>query len=148
LMTPMVLFIKSPRDLRTPSALADLEQMAARVSQLPDITAIRGLTRPTGDPLEQTKVSYQAGEVGNKLDDAANQIQNHNGDLDALTNGANKLADALASVRSQVNDAVTKFNPMVTQLNNAENMLGGDKTIAALRQASQLAGQMKALGTK
>jgi len=123
LMTPMVLFVKSPRDLRTSSALADLEQMAARVSQLPDITLVRGLTRPTGDPLEQTKVSYQAGEVGSKLDDAANQIQNHGGDLDQLTNGANKLADALAQVRSQVNDAVTKFNPMVTSLNNAENML-------------------------
>ena len=63
MMTPMVLFIKSPRDLRTASALADLEQMAARVSQLPDITAVRGLTRPKGDPLEQTKVSLDRKSV-------------------------------------------------------------------------------------
>ncbi len=64
-----MLLVTSPRDLRTPAALADLEQMAQRVSQVPDIAMVRGLTRPNGGPLEQTKVSYQAGEVGGKLDE-------------------------------------------------------------------------------
>ena len=98
-MTPLVLFIQSSHDLRTPNALADLEQIAGRVSQLPDITMVRGLTRPNGEPLEQTKVSFQAGEVGSKLDEAASQIQNHGGDLDKLVNGADQLADALAQMR-------------------------------------------------
>ena len=40
---------------------------------------VRGLTRPNGGPLEQTKVSYQAGEVGGKLDEASSLIQNHGG---------------------------------------------------------------------
>ena len=43
---PQYLFIQSPHDLRTPEALADLEQMAQRVSQLPGIASIRGVTRP------------------------------------------------------------------------------------------------------
>jgi RND superfamily putative drug exporter len=146
MMTPMVLFVKSPRDLRTPSALADLEQMAARVGQLPDITLVRGLTRPNGDPLEQTKVSYQAGEVGNKLDEASDQIANHGGDLDKLVNGANQLADALAGVRDQVNSAVTSMSGLVATLTTLEALMGGDKTINALEQASQMAGQMKSLG--
>ena len=45
---PQYLFIKSPHDLRTPRALADLEQMAQRVSQLPGIAMVRGVTRPDG----------------------------------------------------------------------------------------------------
>ncbi len=45
---PEYLFIQSPHDLRTPQALADLEQMAQRVSQLPGIAMIRGITRPSG----------------------------------------------------------------------------------------------------
>ncbi len=98
-MTPLVLFIQSSHDLRTPNALADLEQIAGRVSQLPNITTVRGLTRPNGEPLEQTKVSFQAGEVGSKLDEASSQIQNHGGDLDKLVNGADQLADALAEIR-------------------------------------------------
>ena len=44
--------------------------MAQRVSQLPGIEMVRGITRPTGESFEQAKASYQAGEVGSKLDDA------------------------------------------------------------------------------
>jgi putative drug exporter of the RND superfamily len=145
-MTPMVLFIKSSHDLRTPAALADLEQMAARVSQLPDITLVRGLTRPNGDPLEQMKLSFQAGEVGSKLDDASDQITNHGGDLDKLTNGANQLADALAHLRDQVTGAVSSLSGVVGALTVMEQLLGGDKTINALDQGAQFTGNMKTLG--
>ena len=34
-----------------PRALADMEQMANRISQLPDIAAVRGITRPNGEML-------------------------------------------------------------------------------------------------
>ena len=145
-MTPMVLFIESSHDLRTPAALADLEQMAARVSQLPDITRVRGLTRPNGDPLEQMKLSFQAGEVGSKLDDASDQITNHGGDLDKLTNGANQLAGALAQLRDQVTGAVSSLSGVVGALTAMEQLLGGDKTINALDQGAQFTGSMKTLG--
>jgi uncharacterized membrane protein YdfJ with MMPL/SSD domain len=45
---PEYLLIQSPHDLRSPRALADLEQLAQRVSQIPGIAKIRGATRPTG----------------------------------------------------------------------------------------------------
>jgi RND superfamily putative drug exporter len=42
------IYVRSGRDLRTPQALADLEQMAQRVSQLPDIASVRpGGSAPT-----------------------------------------------------------------------------------------------------
>jgi RND superfamily putative drug exporter len=145
-MTPEALVIRSPDDLRTPAALADLEQMAQRVSQVPGITMVRGLTRPNGGPLEQTKVSYQAGEVGGKLDKASTVIQNHGGDLDKLANGANALADALAQVRGQVNGAVGTVSTLVNALSVMENLMGGDKTLNDLDRTAQLAGRMRALG--
>ena len=145
-MTPLVLFIQSSHDLRTPNALADLEQIAGRVSQLPNITMVRGLTRPTGEPLEQTKVSFQAGEVGSKLDEAANQIQNHGGDLDKLVNGSNQLADALAEIRAQVTGAVSSLSGVVSALTMMEQLMGGDALIGTLEQAGQLTGRMKTLG--
>lgn len=43
---PSYVLVQSPRSLRTPQALADLEQMAARISQLPDIAMVSGITRP------------------------------------------------------------------------------------------------------
>ena len=54
---PEYLFITSPQDLRTPQALADLEQMAQRVSQIPGIAMVRGVTRPTGESLEQARAT-------------------------------------------------------------------------------------------
>ena len=145
-MTPMLLFIESSHDLRTPGALADLEQMAQRVSQLPDITLVRGITRPNGGPLEQTKVSYQAGEVGGKLDEASNVISTHGGDLDKLAGGANQLADALAMVRTQVNGAVGTVSTLVTALSAMQNAMGGDKTLNDIDRTAQLAGRMRSLG--
>src|SRR6185437_9879486 len=41
---PEYIFVQSPRDLRNPQALAALEQMADRVSQLPHVAAISGIT--------------------------------------------------------------------------------------------------------
>jgi putative drug exporter of the RND superfamily len=100
--TPQYLLIQSPHDLRTPTALADLEQMASRVSQLPDVALVRGITRPTGKTLEQATLSFQAGQVGTRLNDASSQIQGNSGNLDKLAGGARQLSDSLATVRGTV----------------------------------------------
>src|SRR5262249_25949121 len=68
---PDYIYSRAPHDWPTPPALADMEQMAQRVAQLPNVAAVRAVPRPTGEPIEQTKVSYQAGEVGSKLQDAS-----------------------------------------------------------------------------
>src|SRR6202008_5142656 len=102
---PQYIYVRAPQDLRTSRVLADLDQMAQRVSQLPNVAAVRGVTRPTGQPIEQTKVSYQAGEVGSKLEDASSQISDKSSDLDKLSGGAHQLASSLATVRDQVNGA-------------------------------------------
>jgi putative drug exporter of the RND superfamily len=145
-MTPEVLLVTSPQDLRTPAALADLEQMAQRVSQLPDIVMVRGLTRPTGQSLEQTKLSFQAGEVGSKLDEASNQIKNHGGDLDHLASGADQLANALADVRGQVTQAVAGVSTLVNALSVMQGAMGADKTLNDLGNSATLAARMRALG--
>ena len=144
-LTPMMLFVKSSHDLRTPAALADLEQVASRVSQVPGITMVRGLTRPNGEPLEQMKLSWQAGEVGGRLDEASNEITNHGDDLDHLVNGSNQLADALAQLRDQVATAVTSLSGVVGPLTAMEQALGGDQTIAALNSGAAITGQIKTL---
>jgi RND superfamily putative drug exporter len=145
-LTPMVMFVRSSHDLRTPTALADLEQIAARVSQVPGVTLVRGLTRPNGDPLEQMKLSFQAGEVGGQLDQASTAIATHGDDLDKLVNGSNQLADALAQLRDQVSQSVSSLSGVVATLTTIEEALGGDKTIAALAQGASYTGQMKTLG--
>lgn len=145
-MSPMILYVSSPRDLRTPAALGDLEIMSRRIADLPNIVMVRGLTRPNGEPLKETKVSFQAGEVGGKLNEASGAISDHGADLEHLVGGSRQLAVALAEVRSQVNDAVTGSADIVNMLETMLQLMGGDKTIAGLDTASQYVGRMRALG--
>lgn len=127
-LLPEYIYVRSPRDLRTPQALADLEQMAQRVSQLPGIAAVRGVTRPTGQQLDQTKISYQTGEVGAKLEDASTMINSRTGDLDKLSGGAQQLATALAGVRDQVDRAGTSMTAMTATLGKVQQQLGSPQT--------------------
>ncbi|WP_156764515.1 RND family transporter [Mycobacterium sp. E3247] len=146
LIVPEYLFISSPQDLRTAKALADLEQMAQRVSQVPGVAMVRGITRPTGQSLEQAKTSWQAGEVGDKLDAGSRQIVDHTGDLDRLAGGANLMAGRLGDVRTQVNQAVSAVGGMVDALAALQNIFGGNRALAELDGAERLVNGMRSLG--
>ncbi len=123
-LLPQYIYIHSPQDLRTPQALADMEQMAQRVSQLPNIAAVRGITRPDGKPLDQAKLSYQAGQVGDALHGASTQISDKTNDLDALTSGADKLASTLAMVRDQIHSASGSVSGLTSTLSQVQGQLG------------------------
>jgi RND superfamily putative drug exporter len=134
---PQYIFIQSPHDLRTTKALADLEQMAQRVSQLPDIAKVQGVTRPTGAPLEQATLSYQAGEIGNNLADASSKIAGSTDARAALTGGAGKLADSLATVRDQLtkttgvlDDLSKTMASMKTQLESSQEFQDAQRELA------------------
>ncbi|MGH3633800.1 MAG: RND family transporter [Mycobacterium sp.] len=143
---PQYLFIQSPHDLRTPQALADLEQMARRVSQLPGIATVRGITRPTGESLEQASVTYQAGEVGTKLNDTSNLITDHTGELNRLANGANTLADNISNLRSGVSQAIPSVHDVVDALTKVQKQFAGGATLKELDDAANLISAMHALG--
>src|SRR6202044_160405 len=99
---PEYLFVQSPRDLRNPQALADLEQMADRVSHLPNVAAISGIPQPTGNVPEQFRATYQAGAIGALLANGSTMINDHTNDLNRLSAGAGTLADNLGDVRGKV----------------------------------------------
>src|SRR5690606_11052664 len=61
------LLVQSDTDMRTAKALADLDQLASRIAQMPGITRVSGVTRPTGDRLEQAQLSWQNGQIGDKM---------------------------------------------------------------------------------
>jgi RND superfamily putative drug exporter len=143
---PEYLFVHSPHDLRNPKALADLEQMAQRVSQLPGVAMVRGITRPMGESLEQARLAYQAGEVGSKLNDASKQINGHAKDLNKLTSGADQLAGALGDVRSQVGQSMAGVRGLVDALTFLQNKFGDNKTFDEIDNAAKLVTNMRELG--
>ena len=121
---PQYILISSPQDLRTPKALADMEQMAYRVSQVPDIEIVRGITRPTGESLEQARLSFQAGEVGTPLNQAADAINTNVDNLNLLNFGADQIADAIGSVRGQLGQTLATVSYLVQSLAYMQNQYG------------------------
>jgi putative drug exporter of the RND superfamily len=135
---PEYILVQSPHDLRTPQALADLEQMADRVSQLPNIAAISGITRPTGNVPEQFRATYQAGAIGTFLAGGSTLINDHTNDLNRLVEGAGTLADNLGDVRGQVGQLATSVQSLVDSFSSMKNQYGGDTLVNEVDTAAEL----------
>ncbi len=143
---PEYLLVQSPHDLRTPGALADLEQMAQRVSQIPGVAMVRGVTRPTGQSLELARATYQAGQVGAQLGAGAGLINDHTNDLNRLSSGAGLLADKLGDVRTQVSQAIGGVSSLVDSLASVQAVFGGGKTLGEIDTAARLVSSIRTLG--
>jgi len=143
---PMYLVIRSPNDLRTAKALADLDQLAQRVSQVPGVHAVRGVTRPTGQTIPEAKATFQAGEVGERLLGASGMIAQRSGDLTRLTSGANQLANSLGDVQGQVNTAVGSVSNIIDALAYIQGIAGGEQTFEELDKYARLVDGLRQLG--
>ena len=143
---PEYILIQSPRDLRTPQALADLEQLASRVAQLPNVGLVSGITRPLGEVPPEFRATYQAGLVGDRLADGSAQIGQRSGDLNRLATGANTLADSLSDVRGQINKIVPTIQSLVSEFSSVRTQYGGDKLVRDVDNAAKLVDSINALG--
>jgi putative drug exporter of the RND superfamily len=141
---PQYLVVSSPHDLRTSAALADLEQMATRVAQLPHMGVVRGITRPEGHPPPEANVAYQAGEVGVELQREADMIRDNHADLVALVRGAQELAGTLGSVRAQIHAGISQADEVVNdpRIKRSKAQLKGLASDGNLDQIELLANRL------
>jgi RND superfamily putative drug exporter len=135
---PEYILIQSPHDLRTPQALADLEQMADRVSQLPNIAAISGITRPTGNVPEQFRATYQAGAVGSFLQGGSELISDHTSELNRLSEGTDTLAQNLDSVRGQISQLAGSVQELQNVFTSTKDQYSGETLVKEVDLAAQL----------
>jgi RND superfamily putative drug exporter len=143
---PEYILVQSPRDLRTPQALADLEQMAQRVSQLPNIGLVSGLTRPTGVVPHEFRATYQAGIVGDRMAAGSTLIGDNTDDLNRLANGAGTLSASLGDVRAQINRIAPSMQSLIDAYSSMRSQFGGDKLVRDVETAAKLVQSINALG--
>lgn len=143
---PSYVLIRSTKDLRNPEALADLEQLAERITQLPDIQMVSGITRPLGSVPPEFRATYQAGIVGTRLADGAKMITDGTADMNRLSSGANTLAGGLSDVRGQVTDIADSLQQMVDAFAALRGQYGGDKLVRNVDVAAKLVAAINRLG--
>ncbi|MBS9534281.1 RND family transporter [Mycobacterium sp. M1] len=144
-LIPSYILIQSPQDLRTPQALADLEQLADRVSQLPNIAAVSGVTRPTGVVPDEFRATYQAGAIGAFLGDGSDQINDRTPDLNRLVDGADTLADNLADVRTQIRQFSAGIQSVVDSFSAMRGQYSGDTLVKEVDTAAKLVDHVNSL---
>lgn len=143
---PQYILVQSPHDLRSPRALADLEQMASRIAQLPDISLVSGVTRPLGEVPAEFRATFQAGIVGDRLAAGSAQIGQRSGDLRTLSDGAATLADTLGDVRAQVNEIAPSLAGLIDTFSSVRTEYGGDKLVRDVATAAKLVDSVNKLG--
>jgi putative drug exporter of the RND superfamily len=143
---PQYILVQSPRDLRTPQALADLEQMASRIAQLPDIGLVSGATRPLGEVPPEFRATFQAGIVGDRLATGSAQIGQRTDDLNELATGANTLADSLGDVRAQVNSIAANIQTLLDEFSSLKTQYSGDRLVRDVKTAAELVDRINKLG--
>jgi RND superfamily putative drug exporter len=143
---PSYVLIQSPRNLRTPRSLAELEQMAERISQLPDVGMVSGITRPLGEVPQEFRATYQAGLVGDRLSAGSAMIADNMDDLNRLADGADTLSGGLGDVRGQVSEIATSVERMIDAFAAMRNQYGGDKLVKNVEIAAKLVTAINELG--
>ena len=142
---PEYIFVQSPQDLRNPQALADLEQMADRVSQLPNVAAVSGITRPTGNVPEQFRATYQAGAIGSFLAGGSTLINDHTNDLNQLSEGSVTLADKLEQVQGQVGELASSVQELENTFKSTKDQYSGETLVHEVDLAAQLVDHVNAI---
>jgi len=143
---PSYVLVQSPHSLRTPRALADLEQMAERISQLPGVAMVNGITRPLGVVPEEFRATYQAGLVGERLSDGASMIAGKSEELGRLAAGADTLAVGLGDVRGQVDGIATSVQQMVDAFTALRSQYSGETLVRNVDVAARLVAAINELG--
>ena len=137
-MTPEVLFIKSPRDLRTPDG-----PCRPRADGPAGQPTARHHDGAGLDPAQRGTAGADQGCRIRPAKSAANSTKHPPRSTTTAATWTSwptvptQLADALAQVRGQVNGAVGSLSAMVRALLGYGAALGGDKTIKPARPGRQ-----------
>ncbi|WP_418002840.1 RND family transporter [Mycobacterium sp. PDNC021] len=115
------LVVENPTDMRTGKGLADLDELASRIAQLPGVSKVSGVTRPGGTRLEQAQLSWQNQQIGDKMATAAADANAHKTDLAQLTGGADLLANGLAQLDRTLGTVLTPLTGLLNQAHTANS---------------------------
>ncbi|WP_216213478.1 MMPL/RND family transporter [Amycolatopsis aidingensis] len=97
-LLPDYLLIEADHDLRNPESLAAIESVSTAVAKVEGVNTVRGATRPLGETITEASVGYQSGEVGKRLDTAADELAEGQDDADRLAGGAADLSEATGAL--------------------------------------------------
>ncbi|MDQ6420141.1 MMPL family transporter [Paenibacillus sp. LHD-117] len=157
---PTNVVIKSDQPLDTPEGLAALEQVSRELSKVEGVQAVRSVTRPTGQVLEDFLVSDQVltlddglgksgdglSEISSGLAEASSALGDNAPKLAEAADGAGQLAAGTEELRSGVNQLAAGLRAIEKGLK--DGTAGAAELTAGLEQANASAEELAAANAK
>jgi len=155
--------MKSDAPLDTSEGLAAVEQVTRRLAETEGVKSVRSATRPTGEPLEQLRVSYQVSELGSGLEqgedglneigsglaEASEELKANAPQLEEAVNGAKRLAQGTSELEAgleQLGDGLRRLAQGLSsgEAGAGELASGAAEAQAAAEQLAAAAGELLA----
>jgi RND superfamily putative drug exporter len=89
---PDVLTVSADHDLRNPAGLIAIERITRQIMAIPGVRMVQSASRPAGTIPNEANLSYQAGLIGQQLNDS----------FESLTDRLNKVSGDLNNALSQL----------------------------------------------
>ncbi|MFY9614919.1 MAG: MMPL family transporter [Candidatus Dormiibacterota bacterium] len=132
---PDYILVQSDHDLRNPQDLALLDSVTKSETRVPGVTSVRSFTQPGGDRIPQASIPYQAGQVGQGLQQARDQLQAGSGGVQQLKDGSGQVANGAGQVAGGAQQAQNSVDPFIAGLQQENSGLGQAVSGSASAQA-------------
>ncbi len=155
---PSTVVVKAGKPMDTPEGLAFLERAARELSAVDGVKTVRGATRPTGEEVDDFRVSRQVETLGDGLGqggdgiariadglaEAEQALGKSAPQLAAAVNGARQLADGAAELEA----GLARVSHALRQLEQGlrDGSAGAAELRAGLARAHESAGRLAAAG--
>jgi putative drug exporter of the RND superfamily len=145
---PVTIAVTSSESLRTPSALAALEQASSDTARVPGVQEVRSAVRPLGKQLTELTIGSQLGHTTGalgQLKDGVGTVENGLNDAEKeLASGqsqVSKLADGLSKMAGSMRDMRSGMGRMTGALGQSRD--GAARISSGLQDSSKASASMK-----
>ncbi|MGV0743385.1 MMPL/RND family transporter [Mycolicibacterium sp. XJ870] len=105
-LLPEIVSIEADHDLRTPAGLIAIERVTREILDVRGVRTVQSASRPAGVPIRQGALTYQAGQIGNQLDDTAESARAGMTSVDTVQTAVGSLDSALDDLQHGLDGAV------------------------------------------
>ena len=117
-MNPELLMVESNRDLRNPADFLVIEKIAKAIFQVDGIARVQAITRPQGQPIENTSIPFMMSQQGTLSTLNQKYNQDRMADMLVQADDMQTTIDNMEKMQSITVQMADTTHQMVSQMNN------------------------------
>ncbi|WP_102142191.1 RND family transporter [Mycobacterium hubeiense] len=109
-LLPEIVVVEADHDLRNPAGLIAIEKASRQIMAIRGVRSVQSASRPAGAPPEEASMTYQAGLIGEQLDQTADSLSPQLDSVDAGQQTLSRLTSAIDRLQHGLSGGVAGLN--------------------------------------